>query len=124
MVKWHAYGELAQMVERSLCMREVGGSIPSFSISFFHPHSTLLFCLLSRSPMNRFSHIIILHLFTGTAVRAQVIAQCTWMRCREKKLDTLQVADENIVPSLLASSYNTLVLNPKPNILRNNQHGS
>ena len=28
-------GELAQMVERPLCMREVPGSIPGFSIFFF-----------------------------------------------------------------------------------------
>ena len=28
-------GELAQMVERSLSMREVTGSMPVFSISFF-----------------------------------------------------------------------------------------
>ena len=28
-------GELAQMVERSLCMREAGGSMPPFSTSTF-----------------------------------------------------------------------------------------
>ncbi len=37
-------GGLAQMVERSLCMREVLGSIPGFSIlnneqNFYHYHS-------------------------------------------------------------------------------------
>ena len=35
-------GELAQMVERPLCMREVPGSMPGFSISFF-PFSPLSF---------------------------------------------------------------------------------
>tara|TARA_Y100000356_G_C11130886_1_gene219984 strand:+ start:133 stop:333 length:201 start_codon:yes stop_codon:yes gene_type:complete len=31
----HSAGGLAQMVERSLCMREAGGSMPPFSISTF-----------------------------------------------------------------------------------------
>ena len=31
----HSDGGLAQMVERSLCMREAGGSMPPFSISTF-----------------------------------------------------------------------------------------
>ena len=35
-------GELAQMVERPLCMREVPGSMPGFSISVF-PFSPLSF---------------------------------------------------------------------------------
>ena len=30
----HGFGELAQMVERSLSMREVGGSMPPFSTPF------------------------------------------------------------------------------------------
>ena len=34
-------GELAQMVKRSLCMWEVLGSMPGFSMSFFFPSSPL-----------------------------------------------------------------------------------
>ena len=33
-----AKGGVAQMVERSLCMREVPGSIPGVSIPFAHAH--------------------------------------------------------------------------------------
>ena len=32
---WKAQGELAQMVERSLSMREVAGSMPAFSKELF-----------------------------------------------------------------------------------------
>ena len=34
---WYSnkYGGLAQMVERALCMREVAGSMPASSITFF-----------------------------------------------------------------------------------------
>ena len=35
-------GELAQMAERSLCMREVEGSMPSFSICCFLTRKTVM----------------------------------------------------------------------------------
>ena len=43
-------GRLAQMVERPLRMREVGGSIPPMSNSFPHTHKHLPPCTLLRAP--------------------------------------------------------------------------
>ena len=41
------FGELAQMVERSLSMREVPGSMPGFSTSIFFFHLIFLFFFIN-----------------------------------------------------------------------------
>merc|ERR1712081_109121 len=48
-ISWQE-GGLAQMVERSLSMREVPGSIPGSSMSFFHQHQIENQPLFHNSP--------------------------------------------------------------------------
>merc|ERR1711942_490701 len=51
-ISWQE-GGLAQMVERSLSMREVPGSIPGSSMSFFHQHQIENQPLFSQLTRNR-----------------------------------------------------------------------